>query len=176
MPPCVPITPELYPRNRLAISKHAGWTTQWSKIAHVTGQNSGNSSTVWPKTHYGKRWTLKSRWCNRGTTMANAEKKVNLYIMLTCLHSNILSITCCMEPIYIWWDFVVTADKELIVNDFYLHMQVCLGLRLSVLTLDFFPPWLNGIAADTGSKLIIIHTYYIYIPGSCLCVYRHTVF
>lgn len=75
MPPCVPITPDLYPRNRLAISKHAGWTTQWSKIAHVTGQNSGNSSTVWPKTHYGKRWTLKSRWCNRGTTMANAEKK-----------------------------------------------------------------------------------------------------
>ncbi len=165
MPAFVAITPNFYPRNT------AGWPLVNSKTTGDVGQTLFYL-VVWKADFMGqklfgcvtknsprKRLALKLRWCNRETTTATAEK-VNLYIMLTSLHSNILSVISCnmlhraCKPVCIWWNLMVTADRELIVKDFYMHMQVCLGLLWSELTLKFSLPWLNGIAADIGSTPI----------------------
>lgn len=52
-----------------------------------------------------------------------------------------------------------TTDGELIANDFYLHMQVCLVCPALVCVdtgIITMTPWLHGIAADIGSALINI--------------------
>lgn len=81
------------------------------------------------------------------------------------LEYNMLHRAC--KPVCVWWDFVVTADSiGLLLTYAGLSRRAVICADTRFLT--------NGIAADIGSELIRI-PYYIYIPGSCLCVYRHTV-
>lgn len=106
----------------------------------------------------GKRLAPTGRWCNRETTTATCGESWSVHhvnkFAQRHLERNVLHRAC--KPVGVWWNLTATADRELIVNDFYLHMQVCLSLLWSVLTLGFSPPWVSGIADDTGSTLISI--------------------